>query len=406
MRSSPGSCSRRWSRRRSRQVLQATANLAAERAALDRHWQQRRERARYLAERARRQYDAIEPENRLAVRTLERDWEQALTEQARLEADYERFRREQPPAPGPNEIAALQSLAQDLPSVWHATTTTQEERQTLVRLMLERILVSVIDGSEQVRVECHWHGGNHTTHHMTRPVARLTALSTYRDLVARMTELFRAGHGSAEIADVLNREGWRPAKRRDTFTVQMVRHLLVKAGVAAPKYSRRKPTIERQSDEWTIKDLAHHLAMPESTLYAWVQQGRLRSRQVSVDGFTVKLLHADAATIARLQAFARRLNPGAACRRAPPIIPPQSLESRHAWSISTLQRFAYLVSRVFAFASLRLVQRHQGAFMSLACTQTTALRWTRNVRQPRGLIKVEPGESPTVMCLSRRQDKV
>ena len=34
------------------------------------------------------------------------------------------------------------------------------------------------------------------------------------------------------------------------------------------------------------------------------------------------------------------------------------------------------------------------------------VRWTRNVRQPRGLIKVEPGESPTVMCLSRRQDKV
>ena len=33
-------------------------------------------------------------------------------------------------------------------------------------------------------------------------------------------------------------------------------------------------------------------------------------------------------------------------------------------------------------------------------------RWTRNVRQPRGLIKVEPGESPTVMCLSRRQDEV
>ena len=73
-----------------------------------------------------------------------------MTEQAQLEADYERFRREQPPAPGPNEIAALQSLAQDLPAVWHATTTTQEERQTLVRLMLERILVAVIDGSERV----------------------------------------------------------------------------------------------------------------------------------------------------------------------------------------------------------------------------------------------------------------
>jgi DNA invertase Pin-like site-specific DNA recombinase len=299
--------------------LQATADLAAERAALDRNWQQRRERARFVAERARRQYDAIEPENRLAVRTLERDWEQALTEQARLEAEYERFRREQLAAPGPHEIAALQSLAQDLPSVWHATTTTQEERQTLVRLLLERILVAVIDGSERVRVECHWHGGNHTTHHMTRPVRRLTALSTYHDLLARASELFRTSHGTAEIADILNREGWRPAKRRDTFTAQMVRHLLLKAGVAAPKYSRRKPAIERQPDEWTVKELARHLAMPEATLYVWVQHGRLRTRQVSVGGSTVKLLHADAATIAKLQEIRATPKPW---RRLPPPLTP------------------------------------------------------------------------------------
>jgi DNA invertase Pin-like site-specific DNA recombinase len=299
--------------------LQATANLAAERAAVDRHWQQRRERARYVAERARRQYDAIEPENRLAVRTLERDWEQALTEQAQLEADYERFRREQPPAPGPNEIAALQSLAQDLPAVWHATTTTQEERQTLVRLMLERILVAVIDGSERVRVECHWHGGNHTTHHMTRPVGRLATLSTYHDILARASELFRAGHGTAEIAEVLNRAGLRPAKRRDTFNVQMVRKLLLKAGVAEPKYHRRRPAVERQPDEWTIKDLARHVGMPEPTLYTWVQQGRLRSRQVSVGGYTVKLVHADAATIAKLQEI--RATPPPWRRRPPPLTP-------------------------------------------------------------------------------------
>ena len=56
-------------------------NLEAERAALDRHWLQRLERAGYEVERARRQYAAVEPENRLVARTLERAREAALTEQ-------------------------------------------------------------------------------------------------------------------------------------------------------------------------------------------------------------------------------------------------------------------------------------------------------------------------------------
>jgi hypothetical protein len=72
----------------------ARRDLDAERAALDRHWQQRLERARYEVERARRQYCAVEPENRLVARTLERAWEEALSERVRLEAEYERVRRE------------------------------------------------------------------------------------------------------------------------------------------------------------------------------------------------------------------------------------------------------------------------------------------------------------------------
>src|SRR5215831_16224882 len=70
--------------------LALAADLEAECAKLDRHWQQRLERAGYEVERARRQYCAVEPEHRLVARTLERAWEEALAEQVRLEAEYER----------------------------------------------------------------------------------------------------------------------------------------------------------------------------------------------------------------------------------------------------------------------------------------------------------------------------
>ena len=57
----------------------ALADLERERQRLDKHWQQRLERARIEADRAARQYHAIEPENRLVARELERRWETSPT---------------------------------------------------------------------------------------------------------------------------------------------------------------------------------------------------------------------------------------------------------------------------------------------------------------------------------------
>jgi DNA invertase Pin-like site-specific DNA recombinase len=297
--------------------LALAADLEAEREALDLHWQQRLERACYGVERARRQYNACEPENRLVARSLERAWEEALAEQGRLEADYERARRERLTAPSAAELHAIRELAQDLPALWKAPTTTQEERQTIVRLLLERVLVKVVDNTEQVSVICHWHGGNQTMHQLTRPVARLTSLSTYSGLVARAAGLRRDGHSSAEIAETLNREGWRPAKRRDTFNATMVNHLLIKAGAIKPKYRRHNLPLARLPDEWTIRELAEQIGVPGPTLYNWVLQGRLSSRTV---GGRAKLVHADAATIAELKAI--RATPAPWRRLPPPFTQP------------------------------------------------------------------------------------
>lgn len=299
--------------------LAVAADLDAERASLDRHWQQRRERARYEVDRARRQYGVVEPENRLVARTLEQAWEAALAEQGRLEADYERFQRDATPGPSPAELATIRSLTQNLPALWCAGTTTQEERQIIVRLLLERVLVEVVDRTEQVRVECHWQGGNRTLHRLIRPVARLDALSTWPELVARAADLHREGHEYPEIAEILNREGWRPAKRRETFNASMVHHLLLRAGIVEHQYHRRPRSIQREPDEWTIRELAEEIGMPQPTLYTWVQQGRLRWRLVETDGKPAKLVHVDAAEIAALKEI--RATP-APWRRRPPVRQP------------------------------------------------------------------------------------
>ena len=226
--------------------LALAADLEAERAALDRHCQQRLERAHYQVDRTPRQYAAVDPENRLVARTLERGWEEALAAQAQLAAEYTQDRRQRVATPSPAECVAIRTLAQDVPALWNAGTTTQTERQTIIRRLLERVLVEVIDATEQLRVQCHRHGGHRTQHQLTRPVARLKTLSAYAELVHRAAELRQAGHGFAAIAEMLDGEGWHPAKRRDTFNAPMVHHLLIKAGVIEPEYRRRAREIERR----------------------------------------------------------------------------------------------------------------------------------------------------------------
>src|SRR5262249_52003361 len=114
--------------------LQAARDVRRERDRLHRHWQQQLERARYESGRAERQYHAVEPENRLVARTLERRWEEALGSQRQLEEEYDRFRRDQPAELSEDELARIAALSRDIPALWDAPATTPAERKEIVRL--------------------------------------------------------------------------------------------------------------------------------------------------------------------------------------------------------------------------------------------------------------------------------
>src|SRR5689334_941091 len=75
-------------------AIAALGELENEARALERQWSLKRERARYEAERVRRQYDAVEPENRLVARSLERVWEDKLRQAGQIESEYDSWRRD------------------------------------------------------------------------------------------------------------------------------------------------------------------------------------------------------------------------------------------------------------------------------------------------------------------------
>jgi hypothetical protein len=280
--------------------LQVAEDIEAERAQLHRHWQQRLERAHYQVDRAARQYQVVEPENRLVARTLESQWENTLASEAALQVDYDRFQAEQPAVLSVEERAAIRRLADDIPALWAAPTTTAADRQAIIRQLVERVIVTVDGDSERVAVQIHWRGGHGTQASLIRPVARLEQLSYYSELVARVTALHGEGQQATAIARQLNREGWRPAKRRDSFNGAMVRNLLIRLGLHA-RCCRQTSDVARRTDEWTLSELSHKLDMPKISLFRWLQAGLLDARQVTQQGHPLWLIKVDANEMERLR---------------------------------------------------------------------------------------------------------
>jgi DNA invertase Pin-like site-specific DNA recombinase len=284
--------------------LKLAEDLEAQRERDRVHWEKRLERAHFQAERARRQYDAVEPENRLVARTLERQWEEALSEEEQLKDDYARFLTAEPTPLTREERARIHRLAADIPALWDAATTTDADRQAIVRQLTQRVIVTVLGESEKVNVEIHWAGGERTRTQIIRPVARLEQLSYHAELLERVVYLHQQGHKPVEIARRLNEEGWRPAKRRATFNAPMVAELLARRGLSGGSAGQQhKARVERDADEWTLKELALELEMPPVTLHRWVRKGRVRARQVRHAGHTLWLLWADRSEVQRLRAL-------------------------------------------------------------------------------------------------------
>lgn len=280
--------------------LQIAADVEKERKGLVTHWEKQLERAHYEVERAYRQYNVAEPENRLVVRTLEKKWEEVLAAEEKLKREYARFLDEQPSILTETEREAIQQLASDIPALWSASTTTAKERQEILRLLIERIIVLVEGNTEKVHVEIHWSGGHKTQTSLVRPVAKLEQLSYYSELLQRAKALSEENNRFVDIAEILNQEGFRPAKRQEKFSANMVSSLLVRAGVKSSKTTKSEQ-VERQDDEWTFRELSQKLNIPEPTLYAWMRKGQLTVRRDKVTYNGIWLIRADEQELKRLQ---------------------------------------------------------------------------------------------------------
>jgi hypothetical protein len=164
------------------------------------------QQARYEAAHARRQYDAVDPVNRLVAGELERRWNEALRAVAKLEGEIAALIARRPPSLGEPERQQLVALGADLERAWLHPAATAATRKRILRAALTEIVVRR-DGAI-IHAVLHWQGGDHTQLQIKQ---RLNAAGRHNpripgDTIALARELARL-MPDRQIARLLNRTG-------------------------------------------------------------------------------------------------------------------------------------------------------------------------------------------------------
>jgi DNA invertase Pin-like site-specific DNA recombinase len=306
--------------------MKALDDVAKERARLDKNWQQSLKRARYEIDLAERRYRAVDPENRLVAATLEKGWNEALQNERQVQEDYDRFLRESPPRLTGQERATIEALAKDIPALWDAPATTNVERKQILRCLIDRVVVHVRCDSEHTEATIHWKGGFQSHHEFIRPVRTYAQLSDFERLMARIVELRDAGFNAEDIADQLNRDGFRPPRQPGSFNKPMIYELLKRRGLIG---NERGHDELLGNNEWWLTDLARELKMGCDKLRDWSVRGWVHCRKTPLQGYRV--LWADADEVKRLKnllALSRRGTQGYASKLTTPKTRSQQLKRR------------------------------------------------------------------------------
>jgi len=181
--------------------LAALQELERQQTELAQQWQRRLEGARYAARLAQRRYEQVDPDNRLVARSLEADWETGLKEIQRLESELERLMKQQCTSLNENQRQVLCALAQDLPLLWQAPSTTCKQRKQLVELLIADVTLTRRD--DQVCVQIRWHTNQLETCHF---VVQTRALATPANVIQSIAELYQT-YSDEQIAQILNQQG-------------------------------------------------------------------------------------------------------------------------------------------------------------------------------------------------------
>lgn len=254
-------------------ALSALAHLETRAKRLDQQARRQIERAQYEADLARRRYHAVDPDNRLVARSLEREWNEKLQEVDRLEREYQTA-----PKPAALSLSAEQReqirlLAQDLPALWDAETTTSAQRKQLLRWLIKDVTLS--KRGNVIDIDIRWQTEARTSLAIPRLKKSWELRQTSQQVVTRIRELAPT-HTDTQIAALLNDEG-KQAGMGGVFTASKVEW--IRYAYQIPLDCPERPYVaasgQRGDGRYSALAAAELLNVNVSTIADWCNAGRL-----------------------------------------------------------------------------------------------------------------------------------
>ena len=228
------------------------------------------EQARFEAARAQRQFDAVDPGNRLVAGELERRWNERLLQVSQHQEEIEALDAEQAPAITPQRREALLALGTDLPRVWAHPAATNEVRKRLLRVVIKEIVARVADA--RIELVIHWQGGDHTELNVVKNRVGQHRWTVDVEVQTLVTQLARQLNDGS-IAALLNRLGHRTG-RELTWTETRVRSFRGAHDIDVFKIGERE-----ERGEVTLEQAADVLGTSKMTVLRMISAGTLNASQ-------------------------------------------------------------------------------------------------------------------------------
>lgn len=233
-------------------------------------WKLQLERAKYEAERAERQYQQVEPENRLVARSLESRWNEKLTELARIQEEYAQYQSRQSWRPTEQDKAEILALAKELPRIWSADTTKAKDRKRILRMLIEDVTVFAEARQEKIKLGLRWRNQCHEEIYALKPLP----IASFRKHSIQTVELVRALSDTMtdnQIADHLNESGFRTSEGR-LFTVDSIKWI---------RYSHKIQGFSTKQKGLSVKEVAMKLNVSPGVVYYWINHGILDAKKTA-----------------------------------------------------------------------------------------------------------------------------
>jgi DNA invertase Pin-like site-specific DNA recombinase len=247
------------------------ASQQAERERLSRQWEERLKRARYEAHLAERQYDAVDPENRLVAAELERRWEEKLSQLQTAQEAYDRFQQAEAPATlSPEVREQLRHISETLPELWRAGQVSNAQKKELLRCLVSQVILRK-SAPDTVEIKVIWVSGHYSVFHARLPVNQQESVTGLDEMIARLRALWQQGLNDDQIAAQLLSEGFHTARSARGVSPMTVQKIRLERGWYQPLH-RSRNALELDG-HLTIRGLAARLEVKRSWVYNRIRSG-------------------------------------------------------------------------------------------------------------------------------------